>query len=137
MNDDIQITRVITRSVVGVILLLVALAVVACWAIPAWNVWRAEKSGEAVYAEAESSRRVKTLEAQATKDSAKLLGEADVERAKGAAEANRILGESLKNNEQYLRYLWIQSLMDKTSPTIIYVPTEAGLPILEAQRVVK
>ncbi|MGB3393800.1 MAG: hypothetical protein WA956_12380 [Stenotrophomonas sp.] len=49
------------------------------------------------------------------------------------AEANRIIGDSLKGNEGYLRYLYIDAL--KTTPNqTIYIPTEAGLPILEAQR---
>lgn len=62
-----------------------------------------------------------------------MLAAAEVERAKGVAEANRIIGESLKNNEGYLRYLWIQGLQDGSSE-VIYVPTEASLPILEATR---
>lgn len=89
--------------------------------------------GEAEYARAEQNRRIKVLEAQALKDSAKLQAEAEVERAKGVAEANKIIGDSLKDNEQYLRYLWINGLNDGKND-VIYVPTEAGLPILEAGR---
>ena len=37
----------------------------------------------------------------------------------------------LKENEAYLRYLWIQNL-ESGSNSVVYVPTEAGLPILEA-----
>jgi len=66
-------------------------------------------------------------------ESAKNLAKAEIERAKGVAEANKIIGESLKGNEAYLRYLWIQSLSDGHSETI-YVPTEANLPVLEATR---
>ncbi len=58
---------------------------------------------------------------------------AEVERAKGVAEANKIIGSSLKGNESYLRYLWIQGLQDGSSE-VIYIATEAGLPILEASR---
>ena len=47
------------------------------------------------------------------------------------AAANEIIGQSLKNNEAYLRYLWIQNL-ESGSNSVVYVPTEAGLPILEA-----
>ena len=72
-------------------------------------------------------------EAQAKKLSAKHLAEAEVERAKGVAEANKILGDSLKDNDAYLRYLWIQGLHDGKGETI-YVPTEANFPILEAGR---
>lgn len=90
-----------------------------------------EESGKADLAEATYNRKIKVLEAEAKKESAKMLAEAEVERAKGVAEANKIIGESLKNNDSYLRYLWIQGLQDKDNNTI-YVPTEAGLPILEA-----
>ena len=49
------------------------------------------------------------------------------------AEANRIIGDSLKGNDAYLRYLWILGLQDGSSETI-YIPTEANLPIMEATR---
>ena len=55
----------------------------------------------------------------------------EVIRADGVAKANKIIGQSLKNNEDYLRYLWIHSMGD-TKNQVIYVPTETGLPILEA-----
>ena len=61
------------------------------------------------------------------------MAQAEVERAKGVAEANEIIGESLKENEAYLRYLWIIGLQDGSSE-VIYIPTEANLPILEATR---
>ncbi|RZF83206.1 hypothetical protein EXT46_07105 [Pseudoalteromonas sp. CO325X] len=54
-----------------------------------------------------------------------------MERAKAAAQANKIIGESLKGNEEYLRYVWIKGLQDGSGERI-YIPTEAGLPILEA-----
>ena len=63
-------------------------------------------------------------------EAAKLKAQSEIERAKGVAEANKIIGNSLKGNESYLRYLWIQNI-DNPNETI-YVPTEAGLPILEA-----
>ena len=66
-------------------------------------------------------------------ESAKLLAQAEVERAKGVAEANRIIGDSLKGNESYLRYRWIEGLQTNQMQ-VIYVPTEANLPLLESQR---
>jgi len=66
-------------------------------------------------------------------ESAKSLAQAEVERAKGVAEANEIIGESLKGNESYLHYLWIMGLQDGSSE-VIYIPTEANMPILEAGR---
>jgi len=116
---------------VGVILAL-GLIPFGCWAVPKWNVYSQEMSGKAKLAEAESSRQIAILEAKAKQESAKMLAGAEVERAKGVAEANKIIGQSLKGNESYLRYLWIQGLQDGSSE-VIYIPTEANLPILEAR----
>jgi regulator of protease activity HflC (stomatin/prohibitin superfamily) len=98
---------------------------------PRYNVWAAEMEGAAELAQAEQNRKITVLEAEAKLESAKALSAAEIERAKGVAEANRIIGESLKGNESYLRYLWIQNL-ESGSNSVVYVPTEAGLPILEA-----
>lgn len=68
-------------------------------------------------------------------ESATLLAQAEIARAEGVAKANKIIGESLKNNEAYLRYLWINDLGDNSGKTIVYIPTEANLPILEASRI--
>jgi len=117
--------------IVGVVLLL-GLIGVGCWAKPQYNVYSQQMDGKAKLAEAESSRQIAVLEAKAKQESAKMLAVAEVERAKGVAEANQIIGESLKGNESYLRYLWIQGLQDGSSE-VIYIPTEANMPILEAR----
>ena len=104
-----------------------------CWGYPQWNVYSMRLEGESELQKAEFSKRVAVQEAQAKKDSASLLAEAEVARAEGVAKANKIIGDSLKGNEVYLHYLWIHSLED-TKNQIIYVPTETNLPILEATR---
>lgn len=98
-----------------------------------FKVWSSKLDGEAKFAEAEYSRRVTVLEAQAKLDSAGKLAEAEVARARGVAQANKIIGDSLHENEDYLKYLWINQL-EQNKNSVIYVPTEANLPILEAQR---
>lgn len=116
------------------VICLVLFGIGGCmWVWPKYNVYAKEMSGKAVLVEAESSRQVAVLEAQATRDSAKYKADAEVERAKGVAQANEIIGNSLKGNSEYLRYLYIDTLHN-TKNQIIYVPTEAGLPILEASR---
>lgn len=99
---------------------------------PIYRVWSAEKHGEAEFAQAEQNRRIKVLEAQAVKESAVLYAEAEIEKAKGLAQANEIVAEGLKGHEEYLRYLWITHLETGENREVIYIPTEAGLPILEA-----
>lgn len=119
---------------VGLIVLVIALIAVGCLAgCPAYNVYTSEMKGKAAYAEAQQNRNITVLEAQADLDAAKLSNQAEIERAKGVAEANKIIGDSLAGKDEYLRYLWITGLKENQAD-IIYVPTEAGLPILEAGR---
>ena len=101
--------------------------------IPKYNVWNAQMSGKAKLAEANQSRQIKITEARAKKESAIYEAQAEVERAKGMAKANHIVGDSLDGHSNYLMYLYIQN-MQKTSNQIIYIPTEGGMPILEAKR---
>ena len=117
---------------------VIVLMVIAIWwgiaaGVKLYSVWSHRKEGEAKLAKAESNRQIKTLEAKALMESAKFLADAEILRAKGVAEANRIIGDSLKGNESYLRYLWIQNLSEGKNQ-VIYVPTESNLPILEANR---
>ena len=113
---------------VGVVLLI---GLLLGW--PQYRVYQQRLAGEARLAEAQSSRQVSILEARAKKEGAISLAEAEVIRAEGAAKANTILQNSLGGPEGYLRYLQIQSL-EETKASLIYVPTEAGLPVTEAKR---
>lgn len=121
--------KAIVITTLTIILLVVALALL----LPQYRVYSQELAGKAQLREADWNRQIQIREAEAAKQSAKLLAEAEVERARGVAEANRIIGTSLENNEAYLRYLFIQNLEESQSD-VIYIPTEAGLPILEAGR---
>ena len=105
----------------------------AMWGIPQYRLYSQRLAGEAALAEAQSSRRIAILEAEARRESAVALSEAEVLRADGAARANRILQDSLGGPEGYLRYLQIQALQESQA-SLIYVPTEAGLPVTEARR---
>lgn len=115
------------------VILVLAGLLVGC---PQYNVYNQEMSGKAKLAEAQSSRQVATLEARAKMESAKSLADAEVIRARGAAQANRILQNSLGGPEGYLRYLQIQAYQDSNAK-LIYVPTEGGLPVTEATRLPK
>lgn len=112
----------------GLIILLLSL-----WGCPNYKVYQQNLEGEAELARATQNRQIAIQEAQAKKESAHDLAQAEIIRAEGVAKANQIIGQSLKENEAYLRYLWIDN-MDKTQNQVIYIPTEAGLPILEAGR---
>jgi regulator of protease activity HflC (stomatin/prohibitin superfamily) len=113
--------------------LIFGLCAFGLWGCPQYGVYEQRLSGEAELAKAEYSRRTAVVEAEAKLAAASKLAEAEIARAEGVAKANAIIGQSLKGNEAYLRYLWIDKL-DSTKGQIVYVPTEAGLPILEAGR---
>jgi regulator of protease activity HflC (stomatin/prohibitin superfamily) len=108
------------------------------WGCPQYNVWEQGLRGQAELRRAEQNRQIKVQEATAHEESAKHYARAEIERAKGVSEANKIIGEGLRGNEDYLRYLWIMSLehvaASPNGSTVVYVPTEANLPIMEANR---
>lgn len=115
------------------LLVIVGIVCLGMWGCPQYHVYQQGMSGAAKLKESESSRQVLIQEAHARYESAKDLAKAEIERAKGVAEANKIIGEGLKNNHEYLMYLWIHGMADQNHQ-VIYIPTEGGLPILEASR---
>jgi hypothetical protein len=118
-----------------IVILVIILAFIASlmYVIPVYKVWQKELAGKAELKQAEWNRQITIKEAEAKLEAEKLNAKSEVERAKGVAEANEIIGVSLKNNDAYLRYLWINGLHDGSSE-VIYIPTEANMPILEASR---
>lgn len=83
------------------------------------------------YHRATVEKRILVEQAKAEADAAVEEARAEVERAKGTSAANKIVADSI--TEPYLRYLYINGLKN-TKNQVIYLPTEAGLPILEADR---
>jgi len=128
--------KLIILSIVGIASVLI-ISIAGVFGVSAtykwYKVWSYERDGQAHLAKAEATKLIMLEEAKAKRLAAKELAAAEVERAKGVAEANRIIGNSLRKNEAYLRYLWIMGLHDGNSETI-YIPTEGQLPILEATR---
>ncbi len=100
---------------------------------PRYRVWAQEMEGKAEFAKAEQNRKIKIEEAKANLEAEKLNAQAEVERAKGAAEAIKIENGSI--TPTYIQYLWVRQQNANSENKIIYIPTEAGLPILEAGRV--
>lgn len=126
-----------TTFTLGSILVLAVLVAVVMAALPTYNVYRKQMDGRAAYEEAVQNRRIRVLEAQASLDAAKLTAQAEIERARGANEANRIMADALGGPEAYLRWSYINMLQEtagKDGRQTIYIPTEAGMPILEAGR---
>lgn len=123
-------------TLIGIVLVAIVGALVLI-GLPTYNVYAKQMQGKAAYEEAVQNRRIRVLEAQAALDSARLTAQAEIERAKGANEANRIMAAGLGGSENYLRWSYINMLQEtagKQGREIIYIPTEAGMPILEAGR---
>jgi regulator of protease activity HflC (stomatin/prohibitin superfamily) len=121
------IDPVIATGVVGAVVVLGLIFMGG----PIYNVWSQSLAGKAELQKAEYTRQVAVLEAKAKLDSAKELAQAEVERAKGVAQANQIIGDSLKGNREYLQYLYITGLEEGSQKgnVTIYVPTEGGMPV--------
>lgn len=120
---------VVETVLISIVCIFVILGLM--FGIPIYNVWEQGLAGEAELKRAEQTRQVKVLEAKAKFDSAEYENKAEVKRAEGVAAANKIVADGLGGPEGYLRYLWIQGLQTNNMQ-VVYIPTEAGLPLLEA-----
>ena len=123
-----QNKKQIILAVIGAVVVLASLFFIIPW----YNVWQQEMSGKAEFAKAEQNRKIKIDEAIANLEADKLNAQAEIERAKGAAEAIRIENGSL--TPTYIQYLWVRQQSNLNDKTVVYIPTEGNLPILEATR---
>lgn len=121
-----------TGSVVAITIGVIVLIVGFAFGLPIYRVWQQEMSGRAEFAKAEQNRRIMIEEAKANLEAEKLNAEAEIIRAEGAAKAIAVENGSL--TPTYIQYLWVRTQQMSGAEKIIYVPTEASLPILEAQR---
>lgn len=122
---------------------LLAITTTSCWDFNReQRIKDAKAQGEAVLVESENSKKALIEQARAENEAAELQAKAkikiaeaeataEIARAKGVAEANQIIGESLKGNKDYLEYLKIDNLKHTNKGDRIYIPTEAMLPITE------
>jgi len=110
-----------------VLVAVVFLVIGLFFAVPVWNVWRAGLSGEAELVKAEQTKQIMIETARAERDSAALR-----------AEAIKIMGAAAKEFPEYRQQEFMQAfgeaLREGNISQIIYVPTEANLPILEASK---
>lgn len=127
-----KIVNFIVLSAIGLIVVIGGLM----WGIPQYNVWQQEMVGKAEMAKAEQNRRILVEEAKAKLEAEKLNAEAEIERAKGMAEAMKIENGTLSSTyNQYLFIRTLEKLADKGSlPQIIYVPSEGLTPVMDLNK---
>lgn len=131
-NNNINITPDLIKKGLWGICVVIVLTISMAFIRPWYNVWSQEMEGKAEFAKAEQNRKIKIEEARTNLEAEKLNAQAEIERAKGAAEAIRIENGSI--TPTYIQYLWVRQQSDLSNKTVIYVPTETNLPILESTR---
>lgn len=134
LEEKKEVRLIIKWSTLGLLLLFLLIlgGMVGC---PRYKVYQQNLRGKADLAEATQNRQIAIQEAMAKFESAVYIKQSDSTRAVGVAIANKIIGQSLKENEDYLRWLWITDVAGASvDKTIVYIPTETNLPILEANR---
>ncbi len=129
-KEELTLKKNIAKWTALVLIIVASIIVALAAGVPRYRVWAEGKRGEAEFMRAEQNRRIKVEEAKANLEAEKLNAQAEVERAKGAAEAIRIENGSI--TPTYIQYLWVRQQNANTNNKIIYIPTEAGLPVLEA-----
>ncbi|GIZ15198.1 hypothetical protein [Capnocytophaga catalasegens] len=128
MKQQIPIFKIIITAaiIIGVLM----------FALPMYNVWQQEMAGKAEMAKAEQNRKILIEEAKARLEAEKLNAQAEIERARGMAEAMKIENGTL--NSVYNQYLFIRTLeklADKGNlPQIIYMPSEGLVPVMDVSK---
>ena len=122
-----------SKALVIVFAAIAILVAVLMVGLPVYNVWQQEMAGKAEMAKAEQNRKILIEEAKARLEAEKLNAQAEVERARGMAEAMKLENGTL--NTTYNQYLFIRTLeklADKGSlPQIIYMPAEGLVPVMD------
>ena len=105
----------------------VSIIIALMFGIPKYTVWQQELSGKATLARASQERQVLIEQAKAEKESAVIR-----------ADAIAIVGKAAKEYPEYRLQEFLgafaEALQSDKIEKIIYVPTEANIPIMEATR---
>lgn len=118
--------KLMTSGIVVFFLIVFSVVIaLGMWGCPQYNVWEQGLQGQAALARAEQEKRIQIEQAQAERNSATLR-----------AEAIEIMGKAAKEYPEY-RYQeflgsFAEALQEGKIDQIIYVPTEANIPIMEA-----
>lgn len=122
-----KVGTIISYVITGILVLIVTGFGFSA-ALRYYDVWAQEMSGKARLAEASQSRQIQVEQAKAELDASKLR-----------AEAIGIMGQAAKDYPEYRQQEYMaafgEALREGRMSQIIYVPTEANIPIMEANRV--
>jgi uncharacterized protein HemX len=120
-KGDAEVVAVVVVLALGLVAVILALM----FGLPVYSVWQQEQSGKAQLARANQSRQILVTQAVAEQEAA-------THRAKAIA----IMGEMAQKYPEYRQQEFIgafaEAMHNGRINQVIYVPTEAGIPILEA-----
>lgn len=110
--------------------LLALLVAALMFGIPTYRVWHSGMDGKAMLRKAEHEKQIMIETAKA-----------EVESAKLRAEAIKLVGEMAQQYPEYREQEFIaafgEAVQSGAVDQIIYIPTEAGIPVTEAGRAVR
>lgn len=126
-----EVSTVVEIVVIGIVCLITFWILVG---YPRWRVWASHQRGLADLAQANNEQQIQIAKAKARKEAANLNKEAAIIEAQAVSAQIKEIGEQLSSHDLYLRWQWIKMMEENETDKVIYVPTEANLPILEARR---
>ncbi len=110
----------------GIAAIALVFVCIGLWAWPTYKVWSSGMHGQALLRQAEQEKQIMIEQAKA-----------EVESAKLRAEAIRIEGEMAQQFPEYRTQQFIgafaEAMQNGSIEKIVYVPTEANIPIIEAK----
>lgn len=120
-------------KILSLVLLFVIIGAITggLYMYPKYKLYKMEMNGQAELAEAEWTKKIQIEEAKGKLEAAKYDRETELIKANTEAEANKIVAGSL--DPLYIKYKMVEKMTDANTE-IIYVPTEGGIPVLEAGR---
>lgn len=87
--------------------------------------------------QAHREQQIQVSRAQGRLDAAELNKKAAVIEAEAVSKQIEVIGAQLTKHDLYLKWQWIKMMEDHQSDALIYIPTEANIPILEAGRAIE
>lgn len=115
----------ITGIIIGVVALCIIITIALMAGLPIYKVWQQGLAGEAKLKRAQQERQIRIAQAKA-----------EEEAAEHTANAIKIVGQAAKDYPEYRQQEFIMAFADaikeESIHQIIYVPTEANIPIIEA-----
>ena len=118
---------VLTVAIVATVIAIAAGGLVGC---PHYRVWQQGMEGRARLGRAEQERQILIAQASAEREAAKLR-----------SDAIQIIGQAAKDFPEYrlqeFMAAFAEALQSDSIDKIIFVPTEANIPVVEAGRTVR